>query len=73
MNSNRNFGSEIEKNLRSLESKWAEVLNSWQDGKASLFEENYLVLITQEGTQLLQTLEDLQELIQASEQSFPLE
>jgi hypothetical protein len=65
------FRSSAEKNLRTLENIWLEVQSSWQDGKASHFEDTHINSITQEAQQLIQALEQLQELIQSSERLFP--
>ena len=67
------LSSDAEKILRLLEGACAEAESGWRDGKYGEFKSNYMDNITADIETLQEALAQLEELIQSSEESFPME
>ena len=64
------LGEQVEKIIQSLQDTWAETQGVWQDAKASKFGDQ-IDAITKEKQDLKKFLDQLQQVIESSEQSFP--
>ncbi len=68
-----NLGSDIDKVNQSLQRAWQEAKGIWKDRKADQFESQSIASLTVDAEHLRESLDQLQDLIQSSEKSFPLE